>query len=70
MKTLFVLAALSAPAPDQSHAPDMRPKLALACEFIGDQVNGDDRICSYNCLGSQVTVTVKVTEICQPTIDR
>jgi hypothetical protein len=70
MKTLLVLAALSGSAPDHAHAPDMRPKIALACEFIGDQISGDERICTYNCLGSNVTQTVKVTEICPPSIDR
>jgi hypothetical protein len=70
MKTLFVLAALSGSSPDHSYAPDTRSRLALACEFIGDQVSGDERICTYNCVGSHVTQSVKVTEICPPSIDR
>ena len=70
MKTLLVLASLAGVAPNPPPEKTPRMQFALACEFVGDQVSGDERICTYNCLGANITHTVKVTEVCPPTIDR
>jgi hypothetical protein len=65
MKSLIILAALSAsPVAPFTHTPK-GTEIAMVCTFTGEQEqSGLNRICYYNCMGSKTAITVKATDIC------
>lgn len=44
-------------------------RVALTCFKSGEQQSGMNKICYYNCLGSQVAINVGSVELCPLTID-
>lgn len=45
-------------------------QVAVVCMKSGEQTSGMNKICYYNCLGSQVAITIGAVELCPLTIDR
>lgn len=46
------------------------PPQAVVCHLQGERVSGMNKICYYDCLGSEVAITVKATDLCPLTINR
>ena len=46
------------------------PMLALICFKTGEQISGMNKICYYNCNGSQAAITIGSTSLCPLSIDR
>lgn len=44
-------------------------KMAMYCPKSGEQVSGMNKICFYNCAGSQAAITIKSFELCPLSID-
>lgn len=68
---MLTLAALAGPAepPAQSLWPGAE-KLAVLCFYQGEHTSGLNKICFYDCLGSQAAITVRATSLCPQTINR
>ena len=49
---------------------DTNPKIAVLCFKTGEQVSGLNKICYYNCLGSQAAITIKAFQLCPLSINR
>lgn len=67
------VAALIAPGhPMQSKAPPAEKpfQIALMCFKSGEKVSGMNKICYYNCGGSEAAITVASTQLCPLSIDR
>jgi hypothetical protein len=64
---LLALAVLGSqePAPRSE-----RPQLAVTCFQTGEQSSGMNKICYYDCLGSQAAITVSSVQLCPLTINR
>lgn len=43
---------------------------ATTCFKSGEQTSGMNKICYYNCLGSQAAITIGAVELCPLTIER
>lgn len=73
---LAILAAVvslgSAPHPMQSKTPPATPpiRLALMCFKTGEKVSGMNKICFYDCAGSEAAVTVGAAQLCPLSINR
>lgn len=48
------------------------PDIAAAvwCTLTGEQTSGTNRICFYNCMGSQAATTVSIAAVCPIAIER
>jgi hypothetical protein len=76
MKSIAIAAltvALFIPA--TIHQADRAPiphriQLATMCFKTGETVSGTNKICYYNCLGSQTAITISSVELCPLSIDR
>jgi hypothetical protein len=44
-------------------------KMAMYCLKSGEQVSGMNKICFYNCAGSEAAITIKSFELCPLSID-
>jgi len=68
----FALAAVI--AADSAHSHMSREprgmQVAVTCFKSGEQVSGMNKICYYNCLGSQAAITIGAVELCPLSIDR
>lgn len=68
-----ILGAALAVHPQMSREPGHNPgwlKVAVMCFAAGEQTSGMNKICYYNCLGSQVAINVPATALCPVTINR
>jgi hypothetical protein len=45
-------------------------KLAMTCFQTGEQISGMNKICYYDCLGSQAAITISSVQLCPLTIQR
>jgi hypothetical protein len=64
------LLSLAAPRA-QTPAPTEKPiKVALMCFKTGEQVSGMNKICFYNCAGSDAAITVSAAQLCPLSINR
>jgi hypothetical protein len=51
--------------------PNSTPlQTALMCFKSGEQISGMNKICYYNCMGSQAAITIKSFQLCPLSIDR
>lgn len=67
-KALLVLAALAGggePAPRTE-----RVEMATTCFSTGEETDGMNKICYYDCLGSRAAITIGSTQLCPLTINR
>lgn len=56
---------------NQSPVPAAHPILVAAtCFKTGEQVSGMNKICYYNCLGSEAAITVGAASLCPLSINR
>lgn len=74
MKNFIVLLALigsvSAVTAEEK-APEKRPVLlAMTCFATGEQTSGMNKICYYDCLGSQAAITISSVALCPLSINR
>jgi hypothetical protein len=74
MKTaMLILSVLFVPQSmnesGDNKVPDAQP-FATTCFSSGEQISGTNKICYYDCLGSQVAINVKSYELCPLTIKR
>lgn len=64
------LLGLAAPRA-QTPAPAEKPvRLALMCFKTGEQVSGMNKICFYNCAGSDAAISVSSAQLCPLSINR
>jgi hypothetical protein len=72
MKTAIVLAALFGGT--QAEIPMSKPaddtQLTATCFKSGEQRSGMNKICYYNCMGSQAAITISSTSLCPLSINR
>lgn len=73
----FLIAALlfvAAPALADEARPNvsrwLHPQIAQVCFATGEQRSNMNKICFYNCGGSQAAITVGVVDLCPITINR
>jgi hypothetical protein len=58
-------------APDMAATPLKRLKLAaITCRFLSDRTSGINRICFYDCLGSEAAITIPLTSVCPLSISQ
>lgn len=50
--------------------PDRRTRVAVTCFRTGERISGTNKICFYDCLGSEVEITIKSDELCALAIHR
>jgi hypothetical protein len=64
---LLALAVLGGhtPAPTTEH-----PRVAATCFSTGEETDGFNKICYYDCLGDRAAITIKSTQLCPLTINR
>jgi hypothetical protein len=56
-----------------SHSTPVQSKgaqAALMCFKVDERVSGMNKICTYNCAGSEAAITVKSHELCPLNINR
>jgi len=46
------------------------PRVAVTCFSTGEQTSGMNKICFYDCLGSQAAITITSVQLCPLTINR
>ena len=64
-----IIAWLSAPLTPQM-TPVPTPAQGIVCFFQYDYTSGMNRICDYDCLGSQHIITIGAAQLCPITINR
>ncbi len=67
---LTLLALLLPVAPGAQHTSSPNIKRATTCFKSGEQTSGMNKICYYNCLGSQAAITISAVALCPLTIDQ
>lgn len=71
MNSALVLASLVTAAHPNPAMPKEHPvQVAVVCFKSGEQISGMNKICYYNCLGSQAAITIGAVELCPLSIDR
>jgi hypothetical protein len=79
MRVILVFAILVVPlgaAADQNHILPPNPTHSFKtesespCFLTSEQESGFNRICFYDCSGSNAAVTIKISDLCSPTIRR
>jgi hypothetical protein len=71
LTTAIALAGLGVGAPPPKQPPADKPmRLALMCMKTGEETSGMNKICYYDCGGSRAAITVSITDLCPPSIDR
>lgn len=63
------LAALEAIMSEPT-GPDTRTRVAVTCFKSGERISGMNKICYYDCLGSEAAITIKSHELCPLSINR
>ena len=48
--------------------PNLVANSATTCFKKGEYTSGFNKICTYNCMGSDVAITIKNTQLCPLTI--
>ena len=55
----------------QAVEPLTKPmRVAVICFKTGERISGMNKICYYNCLGSEAAITISSVELCPLSIDR
>lgn len=67
---ILALIAAHSGEPQMSRAPARGVQIALTCFASGEQASGMNKICYYNCLGSQAAITISAVALCPLTIER
>jgi hypothetical protein len=70
MNMLFALGLAVASPVLQSPAPALEVQVAVACFKTGEQTSGMNKICFYDCLGSQAAITFGAVQLCPLSINR
>ena len=71
MKSLILFAALSTSSQSMPSPHNNYTQIATVCMFTGKQEqSGLNRICYYNCMGSEAAITINATDICPMQITR
>jgi hypothetical protein len=65
---LFCAISTTAGAAEMNYSKPVR--IAMTCFKDGEQVSGMNKICYYNCAGSQAAITVSSVSLCPLSIDR
>lgn len=65
-----VLAASGVSVPKAEKPAEKPVKLAAICFKSGEQTSGMNKICYYDCLGSQVAINVSSVSLCPLSINR
>ena len=67
---LCCLAVVAQSAGAEPVKPSPKLKLAMTCFKTDEQISGMNKICFYDCLGSQAAITISSVGLCPLTIDR
>ncbi len=73
MKSILVLAALALSPVGEIKTEtktDTQDQLALLCFSTGQEIDGLNKICYYDCAGSRAAITVSSIDLCPITIER
>ncbi len=65
---LFLIASIIAFIPTFTF--DIQEANAVTCFKTGERTSGMNKICFYNCLGSEAAITIGAVELCPLSIDR
>jgi hypothetical protein len=57
-------------APNVSEPNSTPLQIALMCFKSGEQISGMNKICYYNCMGSQAAITIKSFQLCPLSINQ
>lgn len=68
MRYLAIVALILLPYP--SFAGQKPIRVAATCFATGEQVSGMNKICYYDCLGSQAAITISSVSLCPLSINR
>lgn len=69
MRMVLAIAALAVSASTLTAEQPKPFKVAMFCIKSGEQISGMNKICYYNCAGSEAAITVKSYELCPLNID-
>lgn len=53
----------------QAQTPEAS-RVGILCLKSGEQISGQNKICYYNCAGSEAAITIKSYELCPMSINR
>lgn len=69
---LSLVASASSSSPGGNHQPDNESARtnATMCFAKGERVDGMNKICYYDCLGSDYAITIKAHQLCPLSIKR
>ena len=70
MKKLKVFLIVSFALAFSTMYPVMVADAAVTCFKKGEYISGFNKICIYNCLGSDAAITIASTQLCPLTIQR
>lgn len=70
METLIVAVALTTMPAQQTPVPNHDTRIAATCFKTGENTSGMNKICFYDCLGSQTAITIGATDLCPLSINR
>lgn len=72
MEMLIALGLATLTPSIEGHSPalDANTKVAVACFKSGEQTSGMNKICYYDCLGSQAAITISSVQLCPLSINR
>lgn len=56
---------------DETAAKPLKPmQVAVACFLKGERISGFNKLCFYDCLGSEYAITIGSTSLCPLTVER
>ena len=67
---LLIIGASSATAQQSERPYNPRVRMAMMCFSAGEQQAGFNKICLYDCMGSQVAITINAIQMCPMSINR
>jgi len=70
LPAMAILASLMTTNTDSPKAEPPGRKMALVCFFSGERQAGMNKICYYNCAGSEAAITISAASLCPLSISR
>jgi hypothetical protein len=70
MKMVSIVAALTSGLQPIAAQHPKGMEVAMVCFKTGEETSGLNKICYYNCMGSQAAITISAVSLCPLTIER
>ncbi len=68
--SIFIATSVSAQQTSTSRPPTKPMRVAVVCFKTGEKVSGMNKICYYNCLGSEAAITISSVQLCPLSIEQ